>query len=197
MVTGDGRVTPVIRCGWAGSTPDYVAYHDEEWGRPVRGDDLVFERITLEAFQSGLSWLTILRKRENFRKAFAGFSIPAVAAFGEADVERLLGDTGIVRNRAKIEAAVANARAAAELPGGLSALVWRHAEEPRRVAPATLADVPARTPGSVALAKALKKNGFRFVGPTTAYALMQAIGLVNDHVAGCHVRDAVTALRGA
>ncbi|KAA9375015.1 DNA-3-methyladenine glycosylase I [Microbispora cellulosiformans] len=190
-------VIAVIRCGWAGSTPDYVAYHDEEWGRPVRGDDLVFERITLEAFQSGLSWLTILRKRENFRKAFAGFSIPAVAAFGEEDVERLLADTGIVRNRAKIEAAIANARAAAEVPGGLSELVWRYAEEPGRVAPATLADVPARTPGSVALAKELKKNGFRFVGPTTAYALMQAIGLVNDHVADCHVREAVTALRGA
>ncbi|RGA03345.1 DNA-3-methyladenine glycosylase I [Microbispora triticiradicis] len=191
------EVTTVIRCGWAGSTPDYVAYHDEEWGRPVRGDDLVFERITLEAFQSGLSWLTILRKRENFRKAFAGFSIPAVAAFDEADVERLLADAGIVRNRAKIEAAVANARAAAEVPGGLSALVWRYAEEPGRTPPATLADVPARTPGSTALAKELKKSGFRFVGPTTAYALMQAIGLVNDHVADCHVREAVTALRGA
>ncbi|WP_307801397.1 DNA-3-methyladenine glycosylase I, partial [Microbispora triticiradicis] len=135
------EVTTVIRCGWAGSTPDYVAYHDEEWGRPVRGDDLVFERITLEAFQSGLSWLTILRKRENFRKAFAGFSIPAVAAFDEEDVERLLADAGIVRNRAKIEAAVANARAAAEVPGGLSALVWRYAEEPGRTPPATLADI--------------------------------------------------------
>ncbi|MGW5266845.1 DNA-3-methyladenine glycosylase I [Microbispora sp. NPDC004025] len=190
MTTHDG----LVRCGWAGTTPDYVAYHDEEWGRPVRGDDLVFERITLEAFQSGLSWLTILRKRDNFRKAFAGFSIPAVAAFGESDVERLLADTGIVRNRAKIEAAVANARAAAEVPGGLSALVWRYAEEPGRV-PATLADVPASTAGSTALAKDLKKNGFRFVGPTTAYALMQAIGLVNDHVADCHVREAVSALR--
>ncbi|MEN3538415.1 DNA-3-methyladenine glycosylase I [Microbispora sp. ZYX-F-249] len=190
MTAHDG----LVRCGWAGTTPDYVAYHDEEWGRPVRGDDLVFERITLEAFQSGLSWLTILRKRDNFRKAFAGFSIPAVAAFGESDVERLLADTGIVRNRAKIEAAVANARAAAELPGGLSALVWRYAEEPGRV-PATLADVPASTAGSTALAKELKKNGFRFVGPTTAYALMQAIGLVNDHVADCHVREAVSALR--
>ncbi|GLX08512.1 DNA-3-methyladenine glycosylase I [Microbispora sp. NBRC 16548] len=184
----------LVRCGWAGTTPDYVAYHDEEWGRPVHGDDLVFERVTLEAFQSGLSWLTILRKRDNFRKAFAGFSIPAVAAFDEGDVERLLGDAGIVRNRAKIEAAVANARAALEVPDGLSALVWKYAEEPGRV-PATLADVPARTAGSTALAKELKKNGFRFVGPTTAYALMQAIGLVNDHVADCHVRAAVTALR--
>ncbi|XVQ84818.1 DNA-3-methyladenine glycosylase I [Microbispora siamensis] len=182
----------LVRCGWAGTAPDYVAYHDEEWGRPVRGDDLVFERITLEAFQSGLSWLTILRKRDNFRKAFAGFSIPAVAAFDEGDVERLLADAGIVRNRAKIEAAVANARAALEVPGGLSALVWKYAEEPGRV-PATLADVPARTAGSTALAKELRKQGFRFVGPTTAYALMQAIGLVNDHVADCHVRQAVRA----
>ncbi|MEU8273834.1 DNA-3-methyladenine glycosylase I [Microbispora bryophytorum] len=182
----------LVRCGWAGTTPDYVAYHDEEWGRPVHGDDLVFERVTLEAFQSGLSWLTILRKRENFRKAFAGFSIPAVAVFDEGDVERLLGDAGIVRNRAKIEATVANARAALETPGGLSALVWKYAEEPGRV-PAALADIPARTAGSTALAKELKKHGFRFVGPTTAYALMQAIGLVNDHVADCHVREAVTA----
>ncbi|MFG1825823.1 DNA-3-methyladenine glycosylase I [Microbispora bryophytorum] len=182
----------LVRCGWSGTTPDYVAYHDEEWGRPVHGDDLVFERVTLEAFQSGLSWLTILRKRENFRKAFAGFSIPAVAVFDEGDVERLLGDAGIVRNRAKIEATVANARAALETPGGLSALVWKYAEEPGRV-PATLADIPARTAGSTALAKELKKHGFRFVGPTTAYALMQAIGLVNDHVADCHVREAVTA----
>ncbi|MBX6384875.1 MAG: DNA-3-methyladenine glycosylase I [Microbispora sp.] len=189
---GDG----LIRCGWAGTAPDYVAYHDEEWGRPVRGDDLVFERITLEAFQSGLSWLTILRKRDNFRKAFSGFSIPAVAAFDEGDVERLLADTGIVRNRAKIEAAVANARAALEVPGGLSALVWKYAEVPGR-GPATPADIPARTPGSTALAKELKKYGFRFVGPTTAYALMQAIGLVNDHIAGCHVREAVEALRRA
>ncbi|GAB3907541.1 DNA-3-methyladenine glycosylase I [Microbispora bryophytorum subsp. camponoti] len=189
MMTGyDG----LVRCGWSGTTPDYVAYHDEEWGRPVHGDDLVFERVTLEAFQSGLSWLTILRKRENFRKAFAGFSIPAVAVFDDGDVERLLGDAGIVRNRAKIEATVANARAALETPGGLSALVWKYAEEPGRV-PATLADIPARTAGSTALAKELKKHGFRFVGPTTAYALMQAIGLVNDHVADCHVREAVTA----
>ncbi|WP_311931782.1 DNA-3-methyladenine glycosylase I [Microbispora sp. H11081] len=191
MVAADDGL---VRCGWAGTMPDYVAYHDEEWGRPVRGDDLVFERMTLEAFQSGLSWLTILRKRENFRKAFAGFSIPAVADFDESDVERLLADAGIVRNRAKIEAAVANARAALETPDGLSALVWRYAEEPGRT-PATLADVPARTAASTALAKELKKNGFRFVGPTTAYALMQAIGLVNDHVAGCYVREAVGALR--
>ncbi|MCW2876255.1 MAG: DNA-3-methyladenine glycosylase [Sphaerisporangium sp.] len=170
------------------TAPDYIRYHDEEWGRPVHGDDLVYERLTLEAFQSGLSWLTILRKRENFRKAFSGFSIPAVAAFDESDVERLLADAGIVRNRAKIEAAVSNARAAAEIPGGVSGLVWRYADL-ASPAPGSLADVPATTPASKALAKELKRHGFRFVGPTTAYALMQAIGLVNDHLAGCWARD--------
>ncbi|MGW4424183.1 DNA-3-methyladenine glycosylase I [Streptosporangium sp. NPDC004631] len=179
-------MTGPVRCGWVSSAPDYIAYHDEEWGRPVIGDDRVFERLTLEAFQSGLSWITILRKRENFRAAFAGFSIPAVAAFGEADVDRLLGDPGIVRNRAKIEASIANARVALDV--GLSDLVWRHAD-PDSPAPRLLADVPAQTPGSKALAKELRSHGFRFVGPTTAYALMQAIGLVNDHVADCWVRD--------
>ncbi len=178
----------VIRCAWATAAPDYVAYHDEEWGRPLRGDDAVYERITLEAFQSGLSWLTILRKRENFRAAFSGFSISAVAGFDESDVERLMGDAGIVRNRAKIEAAIANARAALELPDGLSQLVWQYAD-PAAPVPMSLADVPARTPASKALAKELKSHGFRFFGPTTAYALMQAIGLVNDHVADCWVRD--------
>ncbi len=185
----------MIRCGWADSAPDYAAYHDDEWGRPVRGDDGVYERLTLEAFQSGLSWLTILRKRENFRTAFAGFSIPAVAEFDEADVTRLMADPGIVRNRAKIDAAIANARVASELPGGLSDLVWRYAEEPG-TPPETLADVPARTPASTALAKELRRHGFRFVGPTTAYALMQAIGLVNDHIADCWVRAEVGGLRG-
>ncbi|GGQ21345.1 DNA-3-methyladenine glycosylase I [Streptosporangium pseudovulgare] len=180
-------MTEPVRCGWAGSAPEYIAYHDDEWGRRVEGDDPVFERLTLEAFQSGLSWITILRKRENFRAAFAGFSIPAVAAFGPADVERLMGDAGIVRNRAKIEAAVANARVALDV--GLSELVWRYAD-PGTPVPKTLADVPAQTPGSKALAKELRARGFRFVGPTTAYALMQAIGLVNDHLADCWVRDA-------
>lgn len=181
-------MTDVIRCAWAGmSDPLYLAYHDEEWGRPVRGDDKVFERVTLEAFQSGLSWLTILRKRENFRAAFDGFSIPRVAAYTEADVQRLLADPGIVRNRAKIEAAIANARAALEVPGGLSDLVWKFAD-PSAPAPKTMADVPAVTPGSKALAKELKRHGFKFVGPTTAYALMQAIGLVNDHIEGCVAR---------
>ncbi|MEV4556147.1 DNA-3-methyladenine glycosylase I [Kitasatospora sp. NPDC049285] len=176
------------RCGWGDSTDDYRVYHDTEWGRPVHGDQPLFERISLEAFQSGLSWITILRRREGFRAAFAGFSIEAVARFGPADVERLLGDAGIIRNRAKIEATIANARAAIELGVGLDELVWRHAGDPARPAPATLADVPAVTPESTALAKDLKKNGFRFVGPTTAYALMQACGLVNDHLADCHAR---------
>ncbi|MET8867295.1 DNA-3-methyladenine glycosylase I [Nonomuraea sp. NPDC004580] len=181
-------MTEPIRCTWAGmSDPMYLAYHDKEWGRPLKGDDAVFERVSLEAFQSGLSWLTILRKRENFRAAFDGFSIAKVAAYTEEDVERLLGDAGIIRNRAKIEAAVANARAALDLPGGLSELVWRHAD-PDAPAPRTMADVPAVTPGSKALAKELKKHGFTFVGPTTAYALMQAIGLVNDHLEDCIAR---------
>jgi DNA-3-methyladenine glycosylase I len=175
------------RCGWAASTPDYTAYHDTEWGRPLRGDDALYERMSLEAFQSGLSWLTILRKREGFRAAFAGFSIDKVATFGEADVERLLTDTAIVRNRAKIEAAIANARAAQDLPEGLAALLWSFAPPPRPRRPASFADVTATTPESIAMAKALKKRGFRFVGPTTGYALMQATGMVDDHLAGCHV----------
>ncbi|GAA4522508.1 MULTISPECIES: DNA-3-methyladenine glycosylase I [Nonomuraea] len=181
-------MSEVIRCSWAGmADPLYLAYHDEEWGRPVRGDDRVFERVTLEAFQSGLSWLTILRKRENFRAAFDGFAITKVAAYTEDDVRRLLADVGIVRNRAKIEATVANARAAMEVPGGLSDLVWKYAD-PSAPVPATMADVPAVTPASKALAKELKSHGFRFVGPTTSYALMQAIGLVNDHIKGCVAR---------
>ncbi len=172
------------RCGWATSTPDYVAYHDEEWGVPVRGDDALFERLCLEAFQSGLSWITILRKRPAFRAAFAGFSIDAVAEFTEADVERLLADAGIVRNRAKIEAARRNARAAQQVPQGLSELLWSFAPPPRR-SPATPAEVPATTAESTALAKDLKRRGFAFVGPTTAYALMQATGMVDDHIATC------------
>ena len=185
----------VIRCAWATSDPLYVAYHDQEWGRPVHGDDGVYERVTLEAFQSGLSWLTILRKRENFRRAFDGFAVQKVAAYGEADVARLLADPGIVRNRAKIEAAVHNARAALALPGGLSDLVWQYAD-PAAPVPKTMADVPAITPASTALAKDLKRHGFRFVGPTTAYALMQAIGLVNDHIADCVVRTGQDAADG-
>ncbi|MDG5805403.1 DNA-3-methyladenine glycosylase I [Streptomyces ossamyceticus] len=180
------------RCPWALSTEDYVAYHDEEWGRPVHGDDALYERLCLEAFQSGLSWITILRRREGFRAAFAGFRIADVAAFTDADKERLLADPGIIRNRAKIEATVANARVLAEwAPGDLDALIWSHAPDPAtRQVPKTLADVPAVTTESTALSKALKKQGIRFVGPTTAYALMQACGLVDDHLETCVARGA-------
>jgi DNA-3-methyladenine glycosylase I len=178
----------LARCAWGGSAPEYVSYHDEEWGRPVRTDDGLFERLTLEAFQSGLSWLTILRKREAFRAAFDGFRVEIVAGYGEKDVDRLLADAGIVRNRAKIEAAIANARAAADLPDGLAATLWAYAPEPRAHRPGSFAEVPAITPESTAMAKDLRKRGFRFVGPTTAYALMQATGMVDDHLAGCHVR---------
>ena len=177
-----------LRCPWGLSAPEYVAYHDDEWGRPVRGDQAIFERLCLEAFQSGLSWLTILRKRENFRKAFAGFDIPAVAAFTDTDAARLLADAGIVRNRAKINAAITNARAALELTDGVSDLVWSYAETPPRPAPRTLADVPPQTDGSKALAKELRKRGFVFTGPVTVYATMQACGLVNDHLEACFAR---------
>ena len=177
-----------FRCPWGLSSPDYVAYHDEEWGRPLRGDQPIFERLCLEAFQSGLSWLTILRKRENFRKAFAGFSIRAVAAFTDADVARLLADAGIVRNRAKINAAITNARAALGLEEGLSDLVWSYAEAEPRPAPRTLADLPAQTAASKALAKELRNRGFVFTGPVTVYAAMQACGLVNDHLEACFAR---------
>jgi DNA-3-methyladenine glycosylase I len=183
VVGDDGRA----RCFWGGSTPDYAAYHDDEWGRPVHGDDRLFERMTLEAFQSGLAWITILRKRPAFRAAFAGFSIDRVAAFSDRDRDRLMADAGIVRNRMKIDAAIANARVAADLPDGLSALLWSYAPAPRRPRPTTRADVPATTSESKAMAKDLKKRGFRFVGPTTAYALMQATGMVDDHLAGCWV----------
>ena len=174
-----------MRCAWAGSAAEYVAYHDEEWGTPLHGDDALFERVCLEAFQSGLSWITILRKRPAFRSAFAGFSIDAVAAFDAGDEARLMADAGIVRNRAKVAAAVRNARAAKQLPDGLSVLLWSFAPTGPRTRPATLADVPATSPESVAMAQALKKRGFAFVGPTTAYALMQATGMVDDHVADC------------
>jgi len=191
---------PDGRCPWALSSPDYLAYHDEEWGRPVRDDRGLYERMVLEGFQSGLSWLTILRKRESFRAAFANFDIDTVAGFGERDVERLLADAGIVRHLGKIEAAIANARAAAALRDAgesLAELIWSHAPPRRRRAPRTLDDVPAVTPESTALAKELKRRGFRFVGPTTAYATMQACGLVNDHLEGCRVRAEVEALSSA
>jgi DNA-3-methyladenine glycosylase I len=176
-----------LRCPWALSAPEYIGYHDDEWGRPVRDDQGLYERLCLEAFQSGLSWLTILRKRENFRTAFRGFDMEAVAAFGADDEARLLADAGIVRNRAKIEAAIANARAALDLPDGLTALIWKYAED-EQPAPATLADVPASTPAAKALSADLRRNGFRFTGPVTAYATMQACGVVNDHLADCFCR---------
>jgi DNA-3-methyladenine glycosylase I len=189
----DGR----RRCWWGGSTPDYAAYHDEEWGRPVTDDRGVYERLVLEGFQSGLSWLTILRKRENFRAAFANFEVEAVARFGKRDVNRLLGDAGIVRHRGKIEAAIANAKAAAALDTPLAELFWAYAPTGRRRAPRTLADLPALTPESTALSKELKRRGFRFVGPTTAYAAMQACGIVNDHLSGCWIRADVERERKA
>ena len=174
------------RCGWATSAPEYIAYHDDEWGRPVHGDAALFERLSLEGFQSGLSWLTILRKREAFRSAFAGFEVAAVAAYSPGDVQRLMTDAGIVRNRAKIEAVVSNARAVlAAVPEGLDALLWSFvpAQPPPR--PRTPADVPTASPESAAMAGELKRRGLRFVGPTTAYSLMQATGMVDDHVATC------------
>ena len=187
-MSDDGRV----RCDWAdikgatGVTDLYRDYHDEEWGKPVRGSLALFERMTLEAFQSGLSWLVILRKRENFRRAFDGFDINTVAAYTDDDVARLMADDGIVRNRAKINAAISNARAAAGLDVDLSDLLWSFAPD-RRPRPRTLAEVPALTPESTAMARHLKKLGFRFVGPTTAYALMQATGMVDDHLHTCWV----------
>jgi DNA-3-methyladenine glycosylase I len=181
----DGR----LRCPWALGSDEYLDYHDEEWGRPVRDDTGMFERLSLEAFQSGLSWLTILRKREGFRSAFAGFDIEAVAAYGPDDVTRLLADAAIVRNRAKIEAVIGNARAASALPGGLAALVWRYAGDEDK-APVTLADIPSSTPGSKALSKELRKHGFSFTGPVTAYATLQACGVVDDHLESCFRRGA-------
>ncbi len=184
----DGR----LRCPWSLSAPEYLAYHDDEWGRPVRDDTGIFERLSLEAFQSGLSWLTILRKRDNFRAAFSGFDIGAVAALGPDDVTRLLTDTGIIRNRAKIEAAISNARAALDLPEGISALVWRYAGGQQR-APVSLAEVPAWTTESKMLAAELRKRGFRFTGPVTAYATLQACGVVDDHLSACFRRGAYSA----
>jgi DNA-3-methyladenine glycosylase I len=181
-----------VRCPWAVDPSDstlYRDYHDTEWGRELHGRDELFERLCLEAFQSGLSWLTILRKRESFRQAFAGFDVDAVAGFRDADVDRLLGDAGIVRNRRKIEAAIANARAVLELSGtDLDTLLWSFAPPRRARRFETLAQVPAVTDESTAMARELKRRGFRFVGPTTAYALMQATGMVDDHLADCWVQ---------
>lgn len=177
----------VARCAWAGSAPEYLAYHDTEWGVAVHGEQALYERLSLEAFQSGLSWLTILRKRDSFRAAFAGFDPEAVAAFDDGDRSRLMADATIVRNRLKIDAAIRNAAAVVALrdQGGLDALMWSHAPEGHQ-RPAEVADLRATSPESVALAKALKKAGLVFVGPTTMYAAMQACGLVDDHLAGCH-----------
>ncbi|WP_326618621.1 DNA-3-methyladenine glycosylase I [Streptomyces decoyicus] len=191
----------IPRCPWgmeSAQMADYRAYHDTEWGLPVHGDDALFERMSLEAFQSGLSWITILRRRPGFRAAFAGFRIAEVARFTDADAERLLADPGIIRNRAKIAATVNNARIAADLaPGELDGLVWSYApDRAGRPVPRKISDLQPVTPESTALAKDLKKRGFRFVGPTTAYAMMQACGLVNDHLADCHVRQAVEAAAG-
>jgi DNA-3-methyladenine glycosylase I len=188
LVGDDG----LARCPWGVAPEIYRDYHDLEWGRPVRGERALFERITLEAFQSGLSWLTILRKRPAFRRAFEQFDAERVALFGDAERERLMADAGIVRNRAKIEATITNARGVLALreavPGGLDALFWSFAPTTPPAAPTFLADVPSSTAQSVALSKALKRHGLVFVGPTTAYAAMQACGLVDDHLQGCHRR---------
>ncbi len=184
------------RCLWAGSDPLYLSYHDTEWGFPSRDDTRLFEKLCLEGFQAGLAWITILRKRENFRAAFAGFDIPTVASFGSDAVERLLGDAGIVRHRGKIESTINNAGRALALIdefGSLSSYVWGQAPPPQP-APRDLEDLPALTDASTALSKDLKRRGWSFVGPTTVYAFMQAMGLVNDHLAGCEIRSRIERL---
>ncbi|AZS42658.1 DNA-3-methyladenine glycosylase 1 [Microbacterium oleivorans] len=176
----------LLRCGWVGDDAEYRRYHDEEWGRPLHGDRPLFEKMSLEGFQAGLSWITILRKRPRFREVFAGFEPATVAAFDDADVERLMDDAGIIRNRAKILATIGNARLVTEMaPGELDAFMWSFAPASHR-RPTSFADVPATTPDSDALSKGLRARGFRFVGSTTMYALMQSSGMVDDHVAGCH-----------
>ena len=185
IVGDDGRP----RCAWAGHDAEYQRYHDEEWGTPLHGDRPLFEKLSLEGFQAGLSWITILRRRATFRLAFRDFDIDAVAAFDEHDVERLMADPGIIRNRLKVDATISNARVTQQLvsghPGALDELIWSFAPPPRDHALASFAELPAVTPESTALSKALKKLGYRFVGPTTIYALMQSGGVVDDHVVGC------------
>lgn len=183
VTEGDGRA----RCGWVGADPEYIRYHDEEWGQPLRGDRALFEKMSLEGFQAGLSWITILRKRPRFREVFGGFEPATVAAFGDDDIARLMADAGIVRNRAKIDATISNARLVAEMADGeLDALLWSFAEsDDQRPRPRVLADVPATTAASNALSRELRRRGFRFVGPTTMYALMQSAGMVDDHLDGC------------
>jgi DNA-3-methyladenine glycosylase I len=186
LVTGDDGRT---RCGWVRADPDYIAYHDAEWGTPLHGDQKLFEKIALEGFQAGLSWITILRRRPAFRAAFDGFDLAKVAGYGERQVDRLLGDERIIRNRAKIEATISNARVVLELtrddPGALDRLMWGFAPTGRRKRPKVWADIPAVTPESAALSKELRSRGFKFVGPTTMYALMQSAGMVDDHLAKC------------
>ena len=201
--TGLVRVDGRARCGWSGEDAEYIRYHDEEWGRPVVDDRRLYEKICLEGFQAGLSWLTILRKRENFRRAFAGFDFHAVARFGEAQVERLLQDAGIVRHRGKIEAAIQNAGLALELIeefGSLAAYFWRFeppaAQRPRRLTFEALSKL-SQTDASRALSRDLRRRGWAFVGPTTCYAFMQAMGVVNDHLAGCELRAEVERERAA
>lgn len=182
VVGSDGRA----RCGWVGADAEYQRYHDEEWGTPLHGDRALYEKMSLEGFQAGLSWITILRKRPTFREAFAHFEPEAVAQFGDDDIERLMNDAGIVRNRLKIQAAISNARLVVEMaPGELDEVMWSFAPEPRPHRFATLAEVPAVTAESEAMSQALRKRGFRFVGATTMYALMQSAGMVDDHVTAC------------
>lgn len=184
-VGADGRA----RCAWVGTDPEYERYHDDEWGVALHGDRPLFEKLTLEAFQSGLSWITILRRRESFRRAFDHFDWRRIAKYESSDIARLMADDGIIRNRAKIDATIANARTLIawlqKEPGGLDALIWAHQPAARASRPTTLSELPAHTPESRELARALKARGWRFVGPTTAYALMQSAGLVDDHVVGC------------
>jgi len=191
VVGADG----LARCWDLPGDPGYRDYHDREWGRPVRDEVALFEKLCLEGFQSGLSWRTILAKRPAFRSAFAGFEPATVAAFEPGDVQRLMSDAGIVRNRRKIEATITNARTLASMEGSLADLIWSHAPAVAPAAPRTFADVPASTPESTALSRELKRRGFAFVGPTTLYALMQACGVVNDHLVSCWVRDEVEAQR--
>lgn len=180
----------LTRCGWVGESPEYLAYHDQEWGRPLHGDRPLFEKICLEGFQAGLSWITILKRRPGFRDAFGGFELEHVASLTDADVDRLMVDTRIIRNRAKILAAIGNARATLRLtdgtPGALDALIWSHQPTGAHPRPRVWADIPAVTAESTALSATLRSHGFRFVGPTTMYALMQSAGLVDDHLVGCH-----------
>jgi DNA-3-methyladenine glycosylase I len=176
----------LARCGWAGDDGEYQRYHDEEWGNPLHGDRALFEKMSLEGFQAGLSWITILRKRPRFREVFAGFDPNTIAEFGQADIDRLMGDAGIIRNRAKIEATISNARLVLEMQAGeLDTFLWSFAPQHPTPRPTSFAEIPATTPESVAMSKALRKRGFRFVGPTTMYALMQSGGMVDDHVVGC------------